>query len=141
MTPGQAPRYEAVDASLLAAGAPVASPGGAVVAPQDDADADDPGVRMVPWGQAPRLYAARSDRLSRSIEDHLHSDLPLLSVRSTSRSARIFRGLAMPAVLIYPALASDETSLRALGSRDQIQQVARSLAWGIDEFLREQANR
>ena len=47
----------------------------------------------------------------------------------------------MPAVLIYPARTGDENNLRALSSRDQIELVAKSLAYGIDEFLREQASR
>lgn len=139
VTPGQAPRFESVDATLLAAGAPVASPGGAVVAPS--AETDDRGVRLIPWGQAPRLFRSPNRQLSRNLEDHLRSDLPLLSVRATSRPSRIFRGLAMPAVLIYPALAGDESNLRALSSRDQVELVAKSLAYGIDEFLREQASR
>ena len=140
VTPGQPPRYESVDAALLAAGAPVASPSGAVVSPREG-DSDDRGVRLIPWGQAPRMFRSANRHLASNLVDHLRSDLPLLSVRTTSRPSRIFRGLAMPAVLIYPARTGDENNLRALSSRDQIELVAKSLAYGIDEFLREQASR
>lgn len=140
VTPGQPPRYESVDATLLAAGAPVAAPRGGVVSPRSDGSTDR-GVRLIPWGQAPRMFRSANHHLASNLADHLRSDLPLLSVRTTSRSARIFRGLAMPAVLIYPARSGDENRLRALSSRDQIELVAKSLAWGIDEFLREQASR
>ena len=97
--------------------------------------------RLIPWGQAPRMFRSANRHLASNLVDHLRSDLPLLSVRTTSRPSRIFRGLAMPAVLIYPARTGDENNLRALSSRDQIELVAKSLAYGIDEFLREQASR
>lgn len=138
--PGQAPRMMEVSSQLAESGAPLpASGGGQVTAPppRDGRGGSDPGVRMVPWGQVPRLFRAASERLAGILADHLEGELKFRPVRRVSRPARVFRGVGMPAVLIYPAVEADRTGLRALSAPDQVEGVARSLAFGIDEFLLE----
>jgi hypothetical protein len=140
VVPGQAPRYETVGAQVAEAGIPIASTGGEQVLapPLPGGRIEEVAYRMIPWGQAPRLEQDESRRLADLMSNQLEADLQFRPVRTMARSARIFRGLSMPAVLIYPAPAADAVGLRALSAPDQVELIGKSLAAGIDEFLREQ---
>lgn len=132
---GMPPHFEDLPAQVPTAGAPIVSPSGGQVLALPHSSSQARGQRMVPWGQIPRMYAPSSARLANTLAEHLEADLKFRPVRSVARPARVFRGVAMPAVLVYPAVEADEAGLRALSSRSQIEEVARSLAFGIDEFL------
>ncbi len=92
-------------------------------------------MRPVPWGQTGRVEAAASQALAQTIADHLRSEMGDRPVRVVGRPARVFRGVASPAVLLYPASRLDESDLESLADPDRIRRTARSLAFGIDEFL------
>ena len=140
VVPGQAPRYETVGAQVAETGSPIASPGGEQVLapPLPGGRSDEAAYRMLPWGQAPRLEQDQSRRLADLMSQRLEADLQFRPIRTMARSARIFRGLSMPSVLVYPATVADAAGVRALSAPDQVELVGKSLAAGIDEFLREQ---
>ncbi|MEZ4650702.1 MAG: hypothetical protein R3E97_18355 [Candidatus Eisenbacteria bacterium] len=140
VVPGQPPRYETVGAQVAGAGTPIASTGGEQVLapPLPGGRKQDAAYRMIPWGQAPRLDQDESQQLAEAMATQLRADLQFRPVRTMARSARIFRGLSMPSVLIYPTTVADNAGLRALSASDQVALVGGSLASGIDEFLRRQ---
>lgn len=89
----------------------------------------------VPWGQASRLAQAPSRTLAQSLADHLASEMADRRVRIWKRPARIFRGVAIPAVLLYPACEGDQAGIAELSSPENVLRAARTIAFGIDEFL------
>ncbi len=139
VTSGQSAQYERLGETLVGVGAPLPTAGGEqVLSPPSRIRNLEGAYRMVPWGQAPRLERSASQDLARLLAAQLKGELRFRPVRTVQRPARIFRGLSMPAVLIYPAVRADEKGRRALADRDQVELVAKSLAFGIDEFLRRQ---
>jgi hypothetical protein len=92
-------------------------------------------LRVPPWGQVARALAPSSTRLARIVADHLNDRWADRPVRVSGRPARIFRGVGVPALLIYPAAASDETAIAALCDEAQATELARNLAYAVDEFL------
>jgi hypothetical protein len=92
-------------------------------------------LRVPPWGQVARALAPSSARLARIVADHLDYRWADRPVRISSRPARIFRGVGVPALLLYPAAASDDTAMRALCDEVQSTELARNLAFAVDEFL------
>ena len=143
VVPGQPPRYETVGAQVAGAGTPIASTGGEQVLapPLPGGRRQEAAYRMIPWGQAPRLDQDESQQLADAMATQLRADLQFRPVRTMARSARIFRGLSMPSVLIYPTTSADDAGIRALSASDQVTLVGGSLASGIDEFLRRQETR
>ena len=96
-------------------------------------------LRVPPWGQVARFLAPASARLARTVADHLDYRWVDRPVRISARPARIFRGVGVPALLIYPAAASDEVAMGALCDEMQATELARNLAFAVDEFLRSTA--
>ena len=140
---GNAGRIEDMSEATSRPGAPLASTGGEqVLAPPPISGRGSSGAqRMVPWGQASRVYADASERLAGELAESLSESLKFRPVRTIARPARIFRGLSMPAVLLYPAVQADRTGLRALSDREQVDLVAESLAEGIRDFLQTRGKR
>lgn len=114
---------------------------GAAPAAVDEADAyAAPGaswksIQAVPWGQVPRVYRSASRTLARTMAEHLNYEWEGRPVRIASRPARIFRGLAMPAVLVYPSVDGDAQIRDALCDDLRASELARNLAFALDEFL------
>jgi hypothetical protein len=92
-------------------------------------------LRVPPWGQVARFLAPSSARLARTVADHLDYRWADRPVRISARPARIFRGVGVPALLIYPAATSDDTAMGALCDEVQATELARNLAFAVDEFL------
>jgi hypothetical protein len=92
-------------------------------------------LRVPPWGQVARFLAPSSARFARTVADHLDYRWADRPVRISARPARIFRGVGLPALLIYPAAASDDDAMRALCDEAQATELARNLAFAVDEFL------
>ncbi len=99
------------------------------------------GWRMTPYGQAVRPFGRSSAALARSIDDHLGHSWSDRPVEITSRPARIFRGLAMPAVLVYPVVLDDKEGIDALCDPTKSDDLAKNIAFAVDEFLHLQAER
>lgn len=93
------------------------------------------GAQAVPWGQVSRVYRVPSTNLARTIADHLGRRWEDRPVRIAARPARIFRGMAMPGVLIYPAAKGDREATDALCDEMKAGDLARNLAFALDEFL------
>jgi hypothetical protein len=89
------------------------------------------------WSEAPELTAAASSRLAETISAHLETHLGEGQVTGGRRPSVWLEGLLMPAVLIYPANADHEISLRRLTQSRDREALARSLAFGIAEALAE----
>jgi hypothetical protein len=104
-------------------------------APAEAEPAPEGFEEIPPWGQVARLEQAASARLARIIADHLDYRWADRPVRLHERPSRIFRGLGLPAVLVYPAAANDELALAALCDSVQAGELARNIAFAIDEFL------
>lgn len=140
VVPGQAPRYETVGAQVPGTGAPLAAPGGEQVLapPLPGGRVEEAAYRMLPWGQAPRIEQDDSRRLAELVASRVRGELQFRPVRTMARPARVFRGLSMPSLLVYPTTGADASGLRALADPEQITLVGRALADGIDDFLREQ---
>jgi hypothetical protein len=92
-------------------------------------------LRVPPWGQVARFLAPSSARLARIVADHLDDRWADRPVRISARPARIFRGVGVPALLIYPAAVSDGAAMSALCDEVQATELARNLAFAVDEFL------
>jgi hypothetical protein len=73
--------------------------------------------------------------LARIVADHLDDRWADRPVRISARPARIFRGVGVPALLIYPAAVSDGAAMSALCDEVQATELARNLAFAVDEFL------
>ena len=67
--------------------------------------------------------------------DHLDYRWADRPVRISARPARIFRGVGVPALLIYPAAVSDDAAMGALCDEARATELARNLAFAVDEFL------
>lgn len=93
------------------------------------------GAKPAPWGQAVRNYQGASLSLAQTLAEHLGVELSDRRIRVTSRPARIFRGMSMPAVLLYPLAMGDAQGASALSEHEELLRTARSLAFGVDEFL------
>ena len=93
------------------------------------------GVQPAPWGAAVRNYQGASSSLAQTLADHLGVEMGSRRLTVLSRPARIFRGMSMPAVLLYPLSLGDADGVAALSDRDLLERTARSLAFGLDEFL------
>jgi hypothetical protein len=89
------------------------------------------------WSETPELTDAASHRLAETISAHLESHLGEDLVIKGRRPTIWLEGLLMPSVLIYPANADHEVSLRRLTRSRQREELARSLAFGIAEALAE----
>ena len=92
-------------------------------------------LRVPPWGQVARSFAPSSARLARTVADHLDYRWADRPVRISARPARIFRGVGVPALLIYPAAVSDDAAMGALCDEARATELARNLAFAVDEFL------
>jgi hypothetical protein len=93
------------------------------------------GGRVIPWGQVSRPFEASSRTLARTMAEHLSFQWEGRPLRIMPRPARIFRGMAMPGVLLYPAAATDAGALNALCDETKSAELARNLAFALDEFL------
>ncbi|MBK8231981.1 MAG: hypothetical protein IT349_07865 [Candidatus Eisenbacteria bacterium] len=93
------------------------------------------GVRPAPWGQAAREYQGASVSLAQTLADHLGVEMSTRRLRVISRPARIFRGMNMPAVLVYPLSSGDAAGARELSQSEMLSRTARSIAFGLDEYL------
>ncbi len=101
-----------------------------------DSDTGGGGIAsLVPWSQVARMAEPASRRLARNIADHLAYQWEGRPVRIVRRPARVFRGLAMPAVLLYPASTGDRLGVEAISDPLKSAELARSMAFAIDEFL------
>lgn len=92
-------------------------------------------LRVPPWGQVARSLAPSSARLARTVAEHLNYRWADRPVRISARPARIFRGVGVPALLLYPAATSDEAAMGVLCDDAQAADLARNLAYAVDEFL------
>lgn len=92
-------------------------------------------LRVPPWGQVARALAPSSTRLARTVAEHLNYRWADRPIRISGRPARIFRGVGVPAVLISPIALADEDAVRALCDETQSAELARNIAFAIDEFL------
>ena len=95
--------------------------------------------KLPPWGQTARPREGESARLARLIADHLDYRWADRPIRIHARPARIFRGLGVPGVILYPAAIDDDAALRALCDQTEVGELVRNLAFAIDEFLLGQA--
>lgn len=130
VVPGPVPHREPVGRNALES----AESTGDVLADRDGGGGG-PLEEIPPWGQVPRLFAAGSGRLARVMADHLDYEWEGRPVRIHARPSRIFRGIGAPAVLVYPAAATDDQGLRALCDSLRAADLARNLAFAIDEYL------
>jgi hypothetical protein len=92
-------------------------------------------LRVPPWGQVARAMAPSSARLARTVAEHLGERWADRPVHISARPARIFRGVGVPAILISPAVSGDEEAVRALCDETQCAELARNIAFAVDEFL------
>jgi hypothetical protein len=108
-----------------------------------DANAATSQERPLLWGEAPALSNGASRDLAATILEHLGALLggetakgPAGGLQMGERPSRYLEGLAMPAVLVYPASSNDPASLERLLPADRRDALARSLAFGMAEALR-----
>ena len=94
--------------------------------------------RSVPlfWSEVPALSSASSDRLASTLSAHIELLEGKGKVVTGKRPSRWLEGLAMPAVLIYPAIGNDPASIGALRRPEWRDGLARSIAFGISEAIR-----
>ena len=92
-------------------------------------------TRLAPWSQVPRLSEAESRKLATTLAEHLGGSWSGRTIRIASRPARVFRGIAVPAVLIYPAQVGDSDAEAALADTASSGELSRNLAYALDEFL------
>ncbi len=132
VVPGPAARRIAVAAEGVTEAGLAGVPGGMPGTPSAGSLA---GTRIVPWSQAALPFAATSAGMARTMADHLGYVWAGRQVRIVQRPARIFRGLAMPAVLLYPVVTGDKDGTASLCDPLQAGELARNLAFALDEFL------
>jgi hypothetical protein len=133
VVPGPAARREPLRLGMLAS----AAPRGESPAPGLGENPRLPGavLRVPPWGQVARALSPASARFARVVADHLGGRWAERPVRISARPARIFRGVGMPALLVYPAAITDQSAMGALCDEAQTTELARNLAYAVDEFL------
>jgi N-acetylmuramoyl-L-alanine amidase len=93
------------------------------------------------WSETPQLMAGSNERLARTVAAHLESQFGKGRVLRGRRPSRWLEGLLMPAVVLYPANASEDQTMRRLTRTGERGSLARSIAFGIAEAVAEDRGR